>query len=133
MCRDMGLQVECPMCGMSRDPDHFQAREIAAKQVQSLGGNRGFDHTPVEVPLEVREQIVGVISDLYREYVEAVREEVDQGEIEQEIGQAVRDALIEQEIEQAVRDALAEEDEEMGQEEIEQGIDAAIEEAVDKP
>lgn len=66
----MGLQVVCPLCGFSRPPDKFGVHDLAAKEVRSLGGNRGFEHEPVELPDHLDREIQRYIAQLYHQYVE---------------------------------------------------------------
>lgn len=66
----MGLQVVCPLCGLSRPPDRFGAHDLAAKEVKSLGGNRGFEHEPVELPDHLEREIQQYLAELYHDYVE---------------------------------------------------------------
>jgi len=66
----MGLQLVCPLCGMAAVPDRFGYHGLSAKNVQSLGGNRGFKHEPVSVPSHLRREIELYASRLYNELVE---------------------------------------------------------------
>lgn len=66
---DMGVQVRCPLCSYNRVPERFDARELVAKDVRSLGGNDGFEHVEIEPPEEVRQRIERAIAELYHRYV----------------------------------------------------------------
>jgi len=66
----MGLQLVCPLCGMAAVPGRFGYHGLAAKNVQSLGGNRGFQHDPVPVPSHLRREIELYVARLYHELVE---------------------------------------------------------------
>lgn len=108
---------------MHRTPEHFQARSLRAKEVESLGGNRGFDHSSAPIPDDVRERIEREVLSLYRTMVDPVSTD----EINDEIEAAVREAEIEAEIEAAVDEIQT--DEVQG-DEIEARIENAVERAV---
>jgi hypothetical protein len=55
---------------MAAVPDRFGYHGLAAKNVRSLGGNRGFDHEPVSVPSHLRREIELYVARLYHELVE---------------------------------------------------------------
>lgn len=127
--QNMGLQIRCPLCGMSRPPEHFRARELGAKEVTSRGGNRGFEHTEVSVPPDLQQRLEREIELLYLRYAdlhpveeeieeavgetveEAVGEieeavgpeEIDVGEIEEEIVSAAMDAAVSASVERGAR------------------------------
>ena len=65
----MGVQCRCPICGFNRSPEKFEAREISAVDMRSLGGNDGFEHVEIEPPDEVRRRIELAIAKLYHRYV----------------------------------------------------------------
>lgn len=65
----MGVQCRCPICGFNRSPEKFEAREISAVDMRSLGGNDGFEHVEIEPPDEVRRQLELAIAELYHRYV----------------------------------------------------------------
>lgn len=54
---------------MSRSPDKIDVCDLKAKEVRSLGGNRGFQHQEVDLPREVRRQIEKVLVEAYHRYV----------------------------------------------------------------
>jgi hypothetical protein len=66
----MGLQLVCPLCGMGAVPERFGYHGLAAKNVQSLGGNRGFQHEPVSVPSHLRREIELYVARLYHALVQ---------------------------------------------------------------
>jgi hypothetical protein len=52
---------------MTRPRDAFSKdHEFAAKEVVSLGGDRGFKHVEIEPPEELAEEIDEAIRNLYR-------------------------------------------------------------------
>lgn len=131
----MGIQVRCPLCGLTRPPQKFGQYDLAAKEVNSLGGDRGFDHTEIEMPPDLRREIQLAIARLYHRHVpdaevanyqvgdvkaadveaeigqaveEAVAEEVDDAEVAEEIRRGVELAVMEAEIAQAVEDGVSE-------------------------
>ena len=118
---------------MNRVPENFRPREITAKQVQSLGGNRGMEHTPVPVPSEVQRDLERAVAELHRqldlrvqvsdEIDEAVQESVVAEEIEEEVDEAVQESGVAQEVEKAIDEGVQES---RVAQEIEEEIGAAI-------
>ena len=123
----MGLQIQCPVCGMNRTPDSFRPREISAKQVQSLGGNRGMEHTPVAVPSDVERDLHRVIGKLHQrlktrvgggdemekvvqreligsEIEKAISGEIEKKQIEEDMGWEIEKGQIRYEIENAIEE-----------------------------
>ena len=95
----MGLQIQCPLCGMNRVPENFRPREITAKQVQSLGGNRGMEHTPVPVPSEVQRDLERAVAELHRQLDLRVQ-------VSDEIDEAVQESRVAEEIEEEIASAI---------------------------
>lgn len=128
----MGLQIECPLCGMSRKPDHFGARELVAKEVTSRGGNRGFDHREVQVPLDLRQQIAREVRRLHerfagqqvQEIVGGVEESID--EALDELGDGPTKEIDLEVIEREIESEVIWEEIDLEREVIEHGIRSAV-------
>jgi len=99
----MGLQIRCPLCGFNRAPDHFEPRLLEAKDVRSLGGNRGFEHVETDVPEEVEAEIIEVIEALSKLYHSRPFEKDSRGS---ETGSVERESML-SEIDAAIEDGLA--------------------------
>ena len=105
--------MQCPLCGMNRSPENFRAREVSAKEVQSLGGNRGMKHTSVPVPVEVERELARAVAELHQQLnvrvkigdeIEKVQEGVSPEEIEAMIDEELTaEAIIERMIERDLR------------------------------
>lgn len=124
----MGIQVRCPLCGLTRPPSQFGQYDLAAKEVRSLGGDRGFEHTEVPMPPDLARQIEDAIERLYHHHVEVAHlereaaatvhepdpdpEPVEPREIAAEVDAAIEHELhqanVETEIDRAIRRTMIE-------------------------
>lgn len=121
----MGLQVRCPLCGWTRPPVDYGGFDLGAKDVRSLGGNRGFEHVEVEMPPDLQQEIEVAIAGVYHRYVDHDPFEV----AGDEAAQAVDDRLERR----PERPERSDRDREMPDvEAIEEDIAEVVEEAVEE-
>lgn len=73
----MGLQITCPLCGMSSTPRPYGSYNLTAKEVTSKGGDRGFDHSQVPLPQHHHQSVVEGIDRIHRRYVRDVQTQVE--------------------------------------------------------
>jgi len=128
----MSEQVRCPLCGWTRPVGEFGAYDLAVKDVQSLGGNRGFEHTEVEASEQLQQRIEDAIERVYYRYHpdappvdELVEERVDEAVagVQSEGGPSLQEVV--GKVEEAVEGAVAEE-------RVRADVHGAVEEVVER-